>query len=362
MERRCQRAAGRTAAVVGCVVWVVAGVLVGCSGNGDRQSDDRGPAPVVDGGPVDGSVDSSTPEVDAGPALLEDVTIESYPLEDGSTSTLPLARAIACELLGLSFKWQPGLGSEGEAEIVPDAKTSEEQDLADKIMARIVHNKTHQAYLNVVDGVADLITVANPPSPEERAYATQRAVTLSCEPLALDALVVVVNASNTVTGLTTGQIQKIFMGQITNWSEVGGAPGEIHPYVRPTNSGSQQLMNEIVMQGLPMGAWPPDREIAFMGGLIDKISTDPQAIGYSVYYWVTYQYPQPGYSVIAVDGVNPAAQTIGDRSYPFTANVWMVTRSDLPPTSLAHQLHDWLLTGAGQDVVSRSGYVPIGGL
>ena len=287
------------------------------------------------------------------------VTIETYPAVDGSTSTLPLARLIACELLGLSYRWQPWMGPEGESEIVPVATTPAQEALAAQVLERIVFNKTHQAYLNLVDGVADLITVANPPSPEERAYADAHGITLVWEPLALDALVIVLNASNVVRGLTTEQIQRIYLGELTNWSAVGGAASKIDPYVRPENSGSQQLFNTIVMQGRPMAAWPPDQVFAGMGGLIDRIRTDPLAIGYSVYYWVTYQYPTSGYSVIAVDGIAPTADTIGARSYPFTAEVWIVTRADFAEGSLAHQLHDWMLSPDGQKAVGRSGYVPI---
>ncbi len=96
-----------------------------------------------------------------------------------------------------------------------------------------------------------------------------------------------------------------------------------------------------------------------MGGLIDMIRADELAIGYSVYYWVTYQYPKSGYSVIAVDGIAPTAQAIGARSYPFTAEVWIVTRANLDKGSLAYQLHDWMLSPDGQQAVGRSGYVPI---
>ena len=47
--------------------------------------------------------------------------------------------------------------------------------------------------------------------------------------------------------------------------------------------------------------------------IADDSGADERAIGYSVYYWVTYQYPMSGYSVIPVDGIAPTAETIGAR-------------------------------------------------
>ena len=45
--------------------------------------------------------------------------------------------------------------------------------------------------------------------------------------LAYDGIAVIVNPANTVEDLDLGTIAKIYTGEITNWSEVGGADAEI---------------------------------------------------------------------------------------------------------------------------------------
>jgi len=289
------------------------------------------------------------------------VTIDNYPKIDGSTSTLPLARVIACELLGLNFEWVAGIGDEGAAEILAVPKTVDQEELADAVNQKIVHSKTHQAYLNLVDATADLILVANPPSEDETVYAQTAGVTLKWDAVALDALVMLVNSSNPVTTLMKDQIRGIFMSQITSWGAVGGGAGKIDPYVRPINSGSQQLFNAVVMAGLTMPAWPPDQTPTMMGGLLDCVANDSNSIGYSVYYYVTYQRPTHGAKTIAVGGVMPTAETIGTQTYPFSAPVLVVIRENLDPNSLAYQMRDWLLSPDGQGVVAKSGYVPVSG-
>ena len=61
-------------------------------------------------------------------------------------------------------------------------------------------------------------------------------------PFATDALVFVVNADNPVNGLTTEQLQKIYTGESTNWSQVGGEDRELLPFQRHPEAGSQALM------------------------------------------------------------------------------------------------------------------------
>jgi phosphate transport system substrate-binding protein len=293
-------------------------------------------------------------------------TTDNYPLVDGSTSLLPLARVIACELFGLSYESVAGIGDEGISEIVPDPYGTREQEISAWIMKNIVHNKTHQAYLNLVDGTVDLILVANPPSPEEATYAAAAGVTLDQREIGLDALVMLVNQINPVSTLTDDQIRAIFLGQITSWSDVTTFFGGITPFVRPVNSGSQQLMDAIVMRGETTPGWPEQvqngvqlRSYGTMGGLVTGVTVDTSALGYSVYYYVTHQYPPGGFHLVAVNGVWPTALTISTRLYPFTAPIWVIVRTDLDPASTAYRMRDWLLTPDGQEVVARSGYVKL---
>ena len=323
----------------------------------DATVDAADPTPdnPTDVSPVDAPV---LPDVPA-PA----VTLENYPRVDGSTSNIPLARVIACELLGVPWQWeyQPMTpdSTYPEKTVVPAPTTPAQETLAAGILERTVHTKTHQSYLNLIDGTRDLILVASAPSDDERAYATTKGVTIEWKAVALDALVFLVNQENPVVGLTTEQIRRTYMAQVANWTELGGPDRPVHPYARPVNSGSQQLMQELVMKELVMPVWPDDMMISGMGGLVDKIKEDPDSLGYSVYYYVTFQYSIGGMRLLAVDGVAPSAATLADRSYPHVAPVWVVTRTDLGPATLAAQMRDWLLAAGGQAVVAKSGYVPV---
>ena len=62
--------------------------------------------------------------------------------------------------------------------------------------------------------------------------------------VAHDAIVVINHQDNPVNQLTNDQISGIYSGLITDWSEIGGEPGEILPVVRDHNSGTQKFFTE----------------------------------------------------------------------------------------------------------------------
>ena len=69
-------------------------------------------------------------------------------------------------------------------------------------------------------GEADLLLAGEPEQAVmERLEAGDRWL---LTPFATDALVFVVNQDNPVDSLTVEEIQKIYTGELTNWSQVGG--------------------------------------------------------------------------------------------------------------------------------------------
>jgi phosphate transport system substrate-binding protein len=212
--------------------------------------------------------------------------------------------------------------------------------------------------MNLIEHKTNMILVAREPSEDELLSAGLGAVTLDVQPVALDAFVFLVHADNPIESLSIQEIQSIYTGETTNWAELGNPEGEIHPYLRNPNSGSQELMENLVMQGATM-IDAPDMILESMMGPFNAISTDPQGIGYSVYYYAQNIFPNEAVQMIAVDGIYPSSETIAEGEYPLATEVYVVIRADTPVDSPARQLRDWLLTEAGQAVVAASGYVPL---
>lgn len=286
--------------------------------------------------------------------LIEGLTIDSYPHVDGSTSTAPLNMILACKLLGVDYNWTQGLNN--SQYVKPDLNSTN----SDKINALVKSSQTHQSFVNLINKDADLILSARKMSDDEKALADTAGVTLIETPIALDAFVFIVHPSNTVKSLTHQQAQDIYTRKITNWKEVGGRNAEIHPYVRNANSGSQELMEALVMKGIDIADLPTSyyELMAFtMTGAFDVVNSDEYAICYTVYYYKEHIITHTPLIGISINGVIPDKMNIANKSYPYVAEVYAVIREDLDTSSMAHQVYEWIQTEVGKQTISESGYV-----
>ena len=220
------------------------------------------------------------------------------------------------------------------------------------------HTGTHQAYLALAQNKTDVILVARPPSKSELA-ALAPGTSFDVRPFALDAFVFLANAKNPVKGLSQTQLKKIYTAKTRLWRDVGGEDLPIMALSRPRDSGSEELMDALLLKGEKMGQFPPQNRLSEMGETIERVALNRNALGYSVFYFERFMMPDARNKVLAINGVLPTPASIASKSYPFTAPVFCVTRTGIAPTSKAARLRDWLLSTQGQKLVAQSGYVPL---
>lgn len=292
---------------------------------------------------------------------IGDFTIENYPKVDGATATRALNNMIACKLLGVDYVWSESIGG-GERNVLPSydywEAWQEYSAFCDFLAERVKTSQTHGAFMNLIDGNADIILVSSKPSPDEKMHANQMGVTLIQTPVALDAFVFIVNEANPVKSLTTEQIRRIYTKQITNWSEVGSRNSEMAVFTRPRNSGSEETLREVVMNGLEPAEFPESAQVQGMGAVFSEIQHSEDGICYTFnnYKEMIAQIPEGIASKIAVDGVIPDKTNIGNRTYPFTTEVYAVIRSDLNRNSMAYKLYEWLQTESAKTVFEECGF------
>jgi len=290
-------------------------LLGGCTSSSPESTDESTPAPTK----TDSPFGPARPKLDA----------EFVSRIDGSTATIPLMTAALQLLRGSADGMQ--------------------------------FNTTPAAYDNLIAGDKDVIFVTAP-SVEEMAAAEAAGIELEVIPIVKDALVFLVNTDNPVDGLSQQQVQDIYTGQATNWSEVGGANEAIIAYQRPVNSGSQTLFLQLAMDGVTPVDAPAEVRPDGMAGLMDVVSSfdnSAQAVGFSVFYYTQEMYVKDNVKLVAIDGVAPTRETIAAGSYPFGTYYYAVVRSDEPEGSLARQLIEWALADEGQQTFSAASYVPL---
>lgn len=95
--------------------------------------------------------------------------------------------------------------------------------------------------------------------------------------IAFDGVVLITNENNPLDSLTDEQVEKIYEGQINDWSELGGNPGSILPIVRDENSGTQKFFTEhYAINGLSNSAITLDEN----KDIVNKVHSNVNAIGF----------------------------------------------------------------------------------
>lgn len=246
---------------------------------------------------------------------------ENIPVLDGSEALYPIYSAVAYSIYpesSVSFS---------------DGEFSEESSVQMK--------NTIRGFTAVVDGDTDIFLTAHP-SESQMAYAKEKGVELELVPIGKEAFVFIVNKENPVSDLSVDEIRKIYSGEITNWSAVGGEFLPINPTTRLENSGSQSTMKAF-MKGTEMKSNP----LGFLG----------RSIGFSFRFYVSDVAENGGIKILSVNGIYPDKENISNKSYPVVADFYAVYRKDNENENVKKVI-DFLISDEGKKIIEETGYVP----
>ena len=172
---------------------------------------------------------------------------------------------------------------------------------------------------------------------------------LTATVLAYDGIAIIVNPENTVTDLTSETLAKIYTGEITNWSEVGGNDAEIVLIGREAGSGTRDGFESITGTE---DACKYRQELTSTGDVITTVSQNPGAIGYTSLASV-----KDSVKVLSVDGVVPSEETIKDGSYVVQRPFVLVTKTDEALSEGAREFFDYITSDAAVEIISGAGVV-----
>ena len=167
--------------------------------------------------------------------------------------------------------------------------------------------------------------------------------------IAKDGVAVVVNPENPVTELTSEQIAKIFTGEITNWSELGGEDAEIAVFGRDSASGTRSAFEEIL--GIE-DQCAYLNEYSSTGDVIGNVASNPNAIGYASLSAV-----DESVAAVSVDGVIPTEETVADGSFPIQRPFVVVTVEGTELSPAAQAFLDYAMSAEVADIIAAAGAV-----
>lgn len=217
---------------------------------------------------------------------------------------------------------------------------------------------------SLISGQADMANASRKMKDSEKTRAKEE---LGEDPVELivgrDALAVYVHKDNPIDEISLAQLKAIYAdgGNITNWSDIGitmpeGTADEITRVSRQNNSGTYAYFRESVLD-----------EEDFKLGSIDQsgskdvvalVSTTLNSIGYSGMGYAT-----PDVKMLKIkssaegDAVEPKAENVINNTYPIARPLHIYTLGE--PAGNVKEYLDWIMSDAGQAVVSEMGYVPV---
>ena len=163
--------------------------------------------------------------------------------------------------------------------------------------------------------------------------------------IALDGVAVIVHKDNKVADLKIEDVKKIFSGEITDWSKVGGAKGAIHVISREEGSGTRGAFDELVL-----GKEGKLTEKAIVqnstGAVRTAVATDKNAIGY-----ISLGSLNDEIKALKINGVEATAANVKNNSYKISRPFIYMTPKE--PAGIVKAYIDYVLSAEGQELVKK---------
>jgi phosphate transport system substrate-binding protein len=202
----------------------------------------------------------------------------------------------------------------------------------------------------LIDGRTDVAMASRKMKDKEKEDAAAKGLKPVEVVIARDGIAIVVHPSNTVTGLTLEQVKDIFLGKITNWSQVGGPDRQIVPVTRDSSSGTFEVFEELVMAKEPIvsGAVTQNSN----GTVRTAVAGSEGAIGY-----VGLGYVDKTIKALAIDGTLPSNDSVNNGSYKIARDLNLYYPEGASQAVL--DLVKFVLSQDGQKIVAEEGFIPL---
>ncbi|MGM0215165.1 phosphate ABC transporter substrate-binding protein PstS [Enterococcus sp. AZ109] len=176
------------------------------------------------------------------------------------------------------------------------------------------------------------------------------AANLTDHKVAVVGITPIVNKDVGVTDISLENLRKIFLGEITNWQEVGGTNEDIVILNRASGSGTRATFEKWVLDGqTAIRAQEQDSS-----GMVRQIVADtPGAISYTAFSYVS-----DDVQTLKIDGIEPTDENVTENKWQIWAYEHMYTKGT--PSELSAEFLEYIQSAAIQErVVPQLGYIPI---
>ncbi|MDN6504543.1 MAG: phosphate ABC transporter substrate-binding protein PstS family protein, partial [Tetragenococcus halophilus] len=160
----------------------------------------------------------------------------------------------------------------------------------------------------------------------------------------------IINKEIGIKNLSKDELKQIFLGEITNWQEVGGNDQEIVILNRASGSGTRDTFEKWILDDEnAVSAQEQDSS-----GMVRQIVSDtPGAISYIAFSYVTNDV-----DTLSIDNVEPTDENVTTNDWPIWSYEHMYTNGE--PKGLTKEFLDYTLSEEIQkNLVGELGYIPV---
>ena len=168
--------------------------------------------------------------------------------------------------------------------------------------------------------------------------------------VAIDGIAVIEDKENTVTDISAEDLAKIYTGEISNWSELGGKDEAIVVIGREAGSGTRDAFEEL-LEVADNCAYA--QELDSTGAVLAKVASTPGAIGY-----VSLDVVDDSVIAISIDGTEPTEEKILEGNYLLSRPFVMATNGEISAQNdLVKTWFDYMKSEDGKSVISQVGLI-----
>jgi phosphate transport system substrate-binding protein len=173
-------------------------------------------------------------------------------------------------------------------------------------------------------------------------------------PVAWDALTVVVHKSNPVDSITLKQLRAVFMGKITNWSELGGPDQPLELLIRKGKiSGVGHTLRKLLFGDIDKN-FKASVSYKSSGPLEKAVEKNPNAIAVTGISSARKR----DFKIVKLEGKDPNYENIKDGKYFLYRPLYIVTNRDSENLPVVKAFLNFAHSREGRDIIRHNGAVP----
>jgi phosphate transport system substrate-binding protein len=206
-----------------------------------------------------------------------------------------------------------------------------------------------------INGVADICAASRQMRASEIASARSRGSITNEIPVCLDGLAIAVHSSNSISSLTMDDLRKIYIGQITNWSQLGGSNQPITVFSRDSNSGTYGFFQLNVLKNQNWG-----QQVRFLPSTSEEVREVARTPGGIAYGGVAYFKGKSNVKILPIaraagqPAIPPTEDNVRSKKYPIWRYLYYYTNGK--PAGAVADFINFVLSPAGQRVAEEVGY------